>query len=165
MRRERFSGLVLVHEKNLIFFIRIMGESGNVVYDLAKKAGIIGTNLDELEAIFVRSNGANIPGEMIQPLWLSYPDIISTFNNKMKPVSELFKEYVENVKISDLDKETSAQVFRMIIESFTPITNWEDETGDGLTSYVKLNGSSSLTLTKGANSILHLMMVNIMFIQ
>lgn len=145
------------------FFVtrfRIVGESGNIFYDLAMKAGIVGIKLDELDQIFSKYNGESVAPEHVFPLWLSYPAIISTFANKNQTVSQLFGEYVEQLRYNALDKDTSTQCFRMYVEAFTPISDWNDETGAGFRSFVNLNGSSAISLTKSATSILHVMMVS-----
>lgn len=141
-----------------------MGESGNIVYEIAKKAEIIGNKLDELDGIYVKSNGEKVPKEKLTPLWTSYNQIISTFDNKTKLVSELFKESIEGLGTSDLDKDTITEYLKILTESITPVTDWEDETGDGLRTFVRIEGSQSITFTTGVNSVLQILMVNIMLI-
>lgn len=140
-----------------------MGESGNIAYELAKEAGIIGNKLDELEGIYVKSNGENVPLQKILPLWSSYNEIISTFDNKTKLISELFKERIGNLITSDLDKDTITNFFKLLIESITPITDWKDATGEGLRTFVPIEGSTAITLKTGVSSLLQIMMVNIKF--
>lgn len=136
-----------------------MGESGNVMYEMATKAGIIGSDLDKLGSIFVKYNGENIPEAKLMPLWLSYQDLLTAFANKTEPLSQLFKEYVERHDSLEVDKEHASQFFRTVVEGFTVVSNWDDENGIGIRSFVNINGSTALSLSKGGSSILHMMMV------
>lgn len=128
---------------------------------LSKKAGIVGTKLDELDALYVKSNGENIPAEKILPVWFSYYDITATFDNDTKLVADLFKQSVENLNTNDLDKDTTLQLFRLLMESITPFTDWEDETGVGFRSYEQIPGSTGINLTKGVIAVLHILMVRL----
>lgn len=141
-----------------------MGESGNILYELSKKAGIIGTKFDELDAKYVKSNGENIPAEKVLPFWFSYYEITSTFDNETKLVSDLFKQSVQTLNTSDIDKDTTLQLYRLLMESITPFTDWDDEIGVGLRSYEHIPGSTGIGLTKGVVAVLHMLMVSFFII-
>lgn len=136
-----------------------MGESNNKLYDLAKKAGIIGGKIEDQNSLYVLSDGEVIPTNLIDPHFDIFKEIITTNSERDELVSDIFEERVQQLETSSMNKTILTKLYKLFVESITPVTNWNNEIGRGLASQKTLDGSTGIDLKVGMNNLLALLMV------
>lgn len=140
-----------------------MGENGNVAYEMARDSNAVGSKLEENDALFVKSNGERIDKEKMLSLWKLFDETLPTYENRSETISDLFKNQIEQIDSGDLagnlDKDTVKHFFKLLVESVTPVTDWNLETGKGLNTFKTIKGSTAISLNTGMNALLQILTV------
>uniref|UniRef100_A0A336N5J9 CSON006941 protein n=1 Tax=Culicoides sonorensis TaxID=179676 RepID=A0A336N5J9_CULSO len=134
----------------------IMGEDENVLYNLANGNSVLQKKIEDFNGIYVKSNGDLIPSEVIEPYFKAYNDILEKNHDNNQKISEIFENYIEQID-SD-DKQTIKLFFKNLIETLTPVTNWNQESGAGISTFETIPGSSAISLKTGVNALLYMIM-------
>lgn len=136
-----------------------MGETGNILYDLAKGNSVIQEKIENFDEVFVKSNGEPIPLEKIEPYYKVFQEVLDKSHDKGELISDIFKNHIEQLESSD--KEIITQYFKNLVESLTPAVNWDRETGTGISTFEALPGSTAISLKTGMNALLYMIMVRV----
>lgn len=140
----------------------VMGGKGNVIYDLAERNNLIGPTIEDNPVYCFTSSGERIPERKINEYWAEYDAILEKVKLSNKTVEEAFNEEVTTEKYGD-KVEMVQKFFKMLFESITPVTRWQNEIGAGLSSYKVIDGSTAISVKGGMAKIVDVLMVGNIF--
>lgn len=158
----------MLSENCVIFYVkhsrllhRIMGETGNVLYELAQSNSVLQEKIESYTETFVKSNGEAIPTEKMTSYYEVFEEVLKKSHDNNQLLSDIFKNHLENelVPLEADDKQIVMQYFKNLVETLTPAVNWDHETGAGLSSFEMLPGSTAMSLKTGFNAFLYMIMV------
>lgn len=138
----------------------IMGDTGNILYDLAKANSLLLESIDNYNETFVKSNGEPVPQEALEPYIKMFEEVLDKHHDSNELVSDIFKKHIDNEieQGEGIDTHIILQYLKNLVESLTPAVNWDRETGIGISSFDALPGSTAISLKSGLNTLLHIIM-------
>lgn len=134
-----------------------MGETGNILHRLANEYGVLKDKFEDFHEIFVKTNGETIPPEKMRPYLKEFQEVLTKSHDSNEILSDIFKKHLENSETED--KEIIMRYFKNLVESLTPVTNWDQETGAGINSFETIPGSTAISMKTGCNALLYMLMV------
>lgn len=139
----------------------IMGEEGNVVHEVASAVNIVGSALEENLIFCFTSTGERISQQQVFKYWEDYDKILELVRSRSESVDQVFRQEVLSSTYHYGDKQSTVlTMFKMLFESITPVTRWENEVGAGFNSYQLLNGSTAISVRGGMGRVLEKLMVS-----
>lgn len=138
----------------------IMGEEGNAAYAIAKINNIIGSAIDENTIFCFTSSGDRIAQQRVLDDWTKYDAIEARLRNSTKRVDTFFEEEILKIAANDNEKIILQKMFKMIFESITPVTRWNNEVGTGYTSFHAISGSTAISVKGGMTKLIDSLMVS-----
>ncbi|XP_063709329.1 spermine oxidase-like [Culicoides brevitarsis] len=139
----------------------IMGETGNILYEMAKKHSLLKEKIENFNETFVKSNGESIPDGFFDDYYEIFQTLLNKSENNEALLSNIFKNHVEEGISNQLeaeDKHLVMQYFKNLVESVTPAVDWNHETGSGISSFESLPGSTAISMKTGLNALLFMIM-------
>lgn len=140
----------------------IMGTEGNVLYDLVSGNDAVGVAIEEKEIYCYTSQGTKIPQQCVMYMWADYDEILETVGGSNKTIDQIFKSAATQEKYED-NVEIVRKMFKLLFESITPVTRWQNEVGSGFASYQMLKGSSAVDVKGTMKHVFDILWVSYRF--
>jgi len=134
----------------------IMGEEGNVLYDLARQHNATMVPLEESADEYATATGDMITDAQIDAFWDNYQKVLAKLKSEERTVEQVF----EGESISKTEQDLEKAIYKYYFESITPVANWSNEIGANFGSYASIEGSTALSIKEGMESLLQILMEN-----